>query len=74
MTHFGFGKALAKLRDGFLVARDVWGLGVYLEMDDGQLWAVEGDPSVLTKAGARKLYQSTTEDILSEDWRVAESK
>jgi hypothetical protein len=70
----GFGGTLSRLRHGFLMTRLAWGFGLYLEMDDSQLWVVHGDPADMSRSGGRQLWQPTTEDVLAEDWRVAESR
>lgn len=69
---FGFGRALARLKDGFLVRRATWPEGVWLELDEKVIYVANGVPNgaLGTTEIHRNLWDSSSQDLMANDWAV----
>lgn len=64
---FGFGKALARLKEGWLVRRASWPKGVWIVEDDGEIYNGAMAPGEEIR---RSVSQLKNQDLLAHDWEV----
>lgn len=68
---FGFGPALERFREGFLLRRLYWPPGRWVELDEGFFYMGDGVPP--TDKLKRNPWTPREEDILSFDWEIFEA-